>query len=1114
MNRSTSSIAPGFLSFGVALALALPGLPESRAGELADVFPTLPWSPSGTSPGQGLGYSAAPAGDVNGDGYGDVVASTATEDTAQVRALLYLGGPNGPSLVPAWTFSTGPADTRFVRPAGDVNGDGYGDILLTLPYATFLNHPSAGRVAIFHGGPAGLPAAPNYELLPPSPADAQFFGNSADFAGDVNGDGFSDVVVSTSLYVEGGIQRRGAAYIYHGGSAGLAAAPARTLIGPAASTRFGEKAATAGDVNGDGFDDVIISAPEADSPFPRGGIVRIFHGSATGIEAVQNVEFPGLSIDALCGVSVSTAGDVNGDGYADVLFGSPGNGVAVGRADIAFGGPDGAGSRTQLNNPNPVALERYGLVVATLGDTDGDGYSEFAVSGRNPPTNNGHAIVFGGGPAFVQLGELISPPGGDQFAGSIGPSGDVDGDGLSEILVSDFGAAPNSAGRIYLRDRQRRILGTATGWPLIGPQLGTRFGNSLAIVQIRSILALPRLVIGDPQFDGFGRVTEYEGGGVAGLSTTIRHAVTSNINAQALGTRVADAGDFDGDGFGDYVVSSPGINGGTFQNPISQVGRVDLVRGTETAPAAPVPLLAGTRDFDRVGSALAGRGDVNGDGYHDVLIGAREADTATLSNAGKAWVVFGGPTPPAPWTIEGSQAGQGLGAGVALLDFDGDGWTDVAIGSTSPFGGPQLGGKVQVHYGSPSGPAIAPGFVLTSTGVTFGSAVAALGDVNGDGVSDLGVGAPLEDNKGVARVYAGSRGRSQSRATIKTYAGTQDGGRMGETMAGGGDIDGDGFGEFAIGQPGFDGGQTDEGRAFLYFGALLLPEAQPTVTLEPNLFGAEMGGSLAPLADVNADGFADWIVGAPGAGRVFVGLGGGGRGRRHQLLLLDPLAGRLLHSPTQSSSDHAVMAALFPHAPMGRTKMGLQFEVRTQNEVFTGVPTNTTPVEYVAGNPEDGGTVSEELDIPQAATAFHVRVRQYTRSPYFQRSPWVAVDARSMGEHDFRFAGAAVSVEPFEPARVDRPSLRAVAPSPAGGTTASRIAFSLPHAARARLDIHDVRGARVRRLFDGDATAGTTTLAWDGRDNSGRTAPAGIYFVRFAAEGEQETARFVRLGGW
>jgi len=169
------------------LAGMLASPPSPRAGTEVDPFPALPWSPTGTFPGQFFGQGVAPAGDVNGDGFGDVLVRIAVEDTAQARAALFLGGPEGPSLVPAWMFVTRQEDTWLVRPAGDVNGDGHADVLVGRPFG---GSPfNAGRVSVFHGGPTGLPAAPNYDLLSPLPAAEQYFGLSADYAGDVNGDG-------------------------------------------------------------------------------------------------------------------------------------------------------------------------------------------------------------------------------------------------------------------------------------------------------------------------------------------------------------------------------------------------------------------------------------------------------------------------------------------------------------------------------------------------------------------------------------------------------------------------------------------------------------------------------------------------------------------------------------------------------------------------------------------------------------------------------------------------------------------------------------------------------------------------------------------------------------
>ncbi len=1104
---------PAVLPLAV-LALLLAAAPAA-AQPLLDIFPGLPWTRTGSQPGQSFGHHAAPAGDVDGDGFGDILVFAATEDTSTVRAALFLGGPNGPSALPAWTLSTTSDDTKLLRPAGDVNGDGYADILWSRAFASVSGFAAAGRVAVFHGGPGGLPAVPTYELVNPAPASFGTFGYAVDYAGDVNGDGYSDVVVSTPNHDEGGITDRGVAYVYHGGPGGLGLAPARTLLGPPGqAARFGEAASTAGDVDGDGHDDLVIGAAHGFTPITHGGTVSLYLGSASGIPATPDTVIVGLDFEGFCGTSVSTAGDVNGDGYADFLYGCAGDASALGRANLVYGGPDGVASRQEFSSPIGAAGDRFGRVVTTLGDTDGDGYPEFAVAGMNPPTMSGHALVYRGFPFFTLIGRILPPVDAGVSAFSIAGSGDVDGDGRGEILLGD--PLAGGTGRIEFRGRLRTTTSAAPGWPLAAPQQGTRYGQSLAITQGRDFFQLPRLVIGDPQFDGFGRVTEHVGGsGSVALDPQAAHTVTSAANAEALGSRVADAGDFDGDGFGDYVVSATGAGGGTFQNPLFQVGRVLLVRGGLGAPVAPVSLLLGERDFDRVGSALAGRGDVNGDGYHDVLIGAREADTASLSHAGRAWVVFGGPAPPPPWSIAGTEAGQGLGAGVALLDLDGDAYTDVAIGSSSPAGGPQPGGKVQVHYGGPAGPSNAPGLVLFPplASSSFGFTVVALGDVNGDGVADLGVGAPLEDGRGVARVYSGTLGRSQSQIPMIFFEGDQAGGRFGEAMTGGGDVDGDGIGDLAIGQPGYDrAGLADRGRAVFHFGVRPVPAKTPSIVLEGTGTGAELGASFAPLADVNADGFADWIVGAPGGpGRVHANLGGAGAGRRHQLLLLDNVAKRFLHPPTKAATAQEMLVGLFPHAPMGRTLGGLELEIRTQNEVFTGDPTFATPLELPMGVPGDGSSTTTDVDVSFPGHAHHLRVRQVTRSPFFQRSAWASVGARTTGEHDFRLSGAVVSVPP--PAAEAPAGLRlgAAAPNPAGGLVPSRIEFALPSPGHARVDVHDVRGARVRRIADGMFAAGVTTCAWDGRDERGRRVAPGVYFVVLTASAGVERGRIVRL---
>jgi hypothetical protein len=209
---------------------------------------------------------------------------------------------------------------------------------------------------------------------------------------------------------------------------------------------------------------------------------------------------------------------------------------------------------------------------------------------------------------------------------------------------------------------------------------------------------------------------------------------------------------------------------------------------------------------------------VNGDGYQDFLVGAVEWSSASLSRCGRAWLFLGSSTGPvaSTWTREGSIAGQGLGASVALADLDADGYSDVVVGSSVPEGvSVPPAGKVEVFYGGPSGPPLDPGLVLrpTPSEESFGFTVASVGDVNGDGVGDLAVGAPrFNGGRGAAPVYAGTLGRSMSNIPMRQYEGIEAFQGLGWAIAGGGDVDGDGLGDFVIGSPGFDGGTTDMGR--------------------------------------------------------------------------------------------------------------------------------------------------------------------------------------------------------------------------------------------------------------------------------------------------------------
>lgn len=295
-------------------------------GSSAGLSTTPAWTAISQQDRGYYGWSVASA-DVNNDGYSDVLIGAPQYDsvganTGKVEA--YYGSASGLPNLPNWKAKSNNGGSLFgysLSSAGDVNGDGYGDVIIGahLHDNPALGYNTAGKIFVYHGSATGLEAAPAREII--GTIESQGIGYKVSGAGDVNGDGYSDVLVGVFQY-SNGQNNEGAVYLYHGSATGVRPTPARVIEGNEAEALFGWSFAAAGDINSDGFDDVIIGAPKATQGFPSAGKAFIYFGKAAGLQTTPAWTTFGTQNSHQFGNSVAAAGDVNGDGSPDILVGA------------------------------------------------------------------------------------------------------------------------------------------------------------------------------------------------------------------------------------------------------------------------------------------------------------------------------------------------------------------------------------------------------------------------------------------------------------------------------------------------------------------------------------------------------------------------------------------------------------------------------------------------------------------------------------------------------------------------------------------------------------------------------------------------------------------------
>ena len=769
---------------------------------------------NGIDPADVSGASVSSAGDVNGDGYDDLIIGSRGADPNGARsgkthvvyggasapgtdAVLDLSALDGSSGFTLTGIDPGDVSGYSVSSAGDVNGDGYDDLIIGARGAD-PNGGSSGETHVVYGGASApgtdsvlnlsaLDGTNGFTLAGIDPGDRS--GASVSSAGDVNGDGYDDLIIGASRADPNG-RSSGETHVVYGGASApgtdgvldlsaLDGTNGFTLTGIDPDDESGRSVSSAGDVNGDGYDDLIIGARFADPNGARSGETHVVYGGArapgtdgvlalSALDGANGFILTGVDPGDRSGVSVSSAGDVNGDGYDDLIIGAPGadpNGRSSGETYVVHGGATGTESMVPVTARGTVSADSFtgnaGADTFT-GIAAGDVVRGGAGDDRISVTSLDFAHLDGGTGTDTLALDALAGPGLSLDLTGAGRT-DVDADSVEVIDLSGTGADRLVVDALAVFDLTEERDGGMATLDVLGDADDTvelrdfifdstetedgstydvyRDGNAQVRVQDGVAVA--------PFFTSAGQASVAENPGAGSVVyTAVAVAAGGNADGGALtyslsGTDAglftidADTGevrfravpdfenpaDDDGDNVHDVIVTA---SDGDSSNS-NRTDHAVTITVTNRNDNDPLSLLDGTNGFtltgidrfDWSGYSVSSAGDVNGDGYDDLIIGARGADPDGRNLAGETYVVYGGVSAAGTdgvldlsaldgtngFTLTGVDPGDLSGASVSSAgDVNGDGYDDLIIGASRADPNGHASGETHVVYGGARAP--------------------------------------------------------------------------------------------------------------------------------------------------------------------------------------------------------------------------------------------------------------------------------------------------------------------------------------------------------------------------------------------------------------------------